>query len=244
MNTYYDPKERIYLLLLKEPLTKEKISKKLYGSRNTRVYDYVKELHKQDWITIVQDKHDGRRNICYPKSKGLIDTFSKDINLTPGEIKKLKEFFNKPVAMNFIRLNIDNIGYDNISLDKIKDIIGFFSIFVCLFAKYSSSKMGTTLSIALKSVKHSKDKDYKNLKKDVVSSFNKFAPSIFQTDVDSLNNSYMDFFFEFVMSLNVPLLIKLCELNSNADGYFLLGTALFTWKETVDKIRKKKKVTV
>ena len=143
-----NPKETICVLLYKEPLPIEEISKILYGSRNSRVSGYVNELAKKEWLKIKLGK-DGRERICYVTSKGMLDSITKDLKkrskkyndptliLTLEEKRKLKAYLSSPAFKTY--MSSLTKSYD---FSAVKEEIGIYCIFRDITLTYLLERTG------------------------------------------------------------------------------------------------------
>ena len=132
---YDNPKETICLLLMKKPLPIEKISELLYGNRNVRVNEYVRELRAVKWIRITLGETDIKQKICHVTTKCLIDSIHYElstygIELTREDRNKLKEYFATKGFKSFLSYLLKDIDLKETPFDFsiIKKHLALYSI--------------------------------------------------------------------------------------------------------------------
>lgn len=151
-----NPKETLCLLLYKQPLTIEEISTTLYGSRNSRVSGYIKDLVKKNWIKIELDKQDYRKKVCHVTSKGIFDNINNNIDdlakyyqkstlkLTSDEKVKLRTFLNGSAFREFVIGYVDSIDFKKVTNDfsTIIEDLALHCLFLETIDVYYQNKTG------------------------------------------------------------------------------------------------------
>lgn len=147
-----NPKEAIYLLLYLKPLSLEKISETLYGSRNARVSEYVNKLRRKKWIKI-KTENDMRKKVCYATYRGFYDSILqslKDVNISleTKEKKTLRAYLKSELFRSEIMdlyADID-LKKGNYNLSFVKEILSFSLMYALYMNQYMTEYLGINIS--------------------------------------------------------------------------------------------------
>jgi len=129
----YKPREAICLLLFSEARNAEEIKKALYGKRNSRLPQLLRELRNEGKIKTKLSK-DNRYHIYQTETKTLLNYIiselkKKDIALTPEEKTKLLKILKQKSFKEFVRDFVNSFLMDVKSEHfTFSNLIFYFSI--------------------------------------------------------------------------------------------------------------------
>ena len=141
---YNNPKETICLMTYTNSIAIEEISNTLYGTRNTRVNQYVKKLVKMGWMKIKKDyKKDGRFYYCSSTYRCFLDDIvttlkNKNIILSSEKKKKIRTYLNSDGFKEYIRVIVEDPDFLKKSCDfsLVRYELAMYSIFRSCISEY------------------------------------------------------------------------------------------------------------